>query len=317
MSDSTADDIIDRRRLRRKLTFWRVIAFCVVLVGLFAIAIASLPEERFGSKSRPHIAKVRIEGTILEDEKLLDLLNDVGESEAVEGVILAIDSPGGTTAGGEAIYDAVRKLAEAKPVTAQIGTVGASAAYMIASASDHIVSRKTSIVGSIGVIMQYPNVAGMLEKLGIDMEMIKSTPLKGEPSMFNGPVPGAEEMMRAMLLDSYDWFKDIVAERRGFSQAEITRLADGSVFSGRQALERKLIDDLGGTETAREWLTGQGVDEDLEIVEWEKTEPATGLFWARAAAQWLGFSLDEKSPVEAIQQRLLLDGLISVWHVGG
>lgn len=315
MSDTIADDIIDRRRLRRKLTFWRVIAFCVVLIGLFAIAIASLPDEGFGAKSRPHIAKVRIEGTILEDEDLIGLLDDVGESEAVKGVILAIDSPGGTTAGGEAIYEAVRKLAGEKPVAAQIGTVGASAAYMIAAAADHIVARKTSIVGSIGVIVQYPNVADMLDKLGINMEVIKSTPLKGEPSMFGAPVPGAQEMMRAMLLDSYDWFKDLVAERRGFSPAEIARLADGSVFSGRQAMERKLIDGVGGIEAAKEWLAGKGVDTDLKIVEWKKPEPGAELIWASAIARWLGFDLGKKSPVDSIQERLFLDGMISVWHV--
>jgi protease-4 len=317
MSEFTADDIIDRRRLRRKLTFWRIAAFCVVLAGLFAIALASLPEERFGAKSRPHIAKVRIDGMILEDEEMIEMLQGVGQNEAVKGVILAVNSPGGTTAGGEAIYEAVRELADEKPVTAQIGTTGASAAYMIATATDHIVARKTSMVGSIGVILQYPNVADMLDKLGISMEMLKSTPLKGEPSMFGEPVPGAEAMMRAVILDSYQWFKDIVAERRDFSQTEIARLADGSVFTGRQALERKLIDALGGEDAAKEWLVDQGVDEDLKIVEWKKPEPGSDLILAGAVARWLGFNPGKKSPVEAIQQRLFLDGLISVWHVDG
>ncbi|QKV19555.1 signal peptide peptidase SppA [Oricola thermophila] len=316
MSDHLADDIIDRRRLRRKLTFWRVIAVGVALAGLFAIALAALPEDRFGPKSRPHVAKVRIEGVIVEDEDLIQMLEDIAESEAAKGVILAIDSPGGTTAGGEAVYEAVRRLAETKPVTAQIGTTGASAAYMVAAAADFIVARKTSIVGSIGVIVQYPNVTEMLKKLGIDMQTIKSTPLKGEPSMFGEPVPGAEEMMRAMLLDSYQWFKDLVRERRDFSETEIDRIADGSVFSGRQALANRLVDDLGGEEAARNWLTGQGVDEELDIVEWKKAEPAPNLFWARAAAQWLGLAPGKKSPVDAIQERLFLDGMISVWHVG-
>jgi protease IV len=316
MSDHFANDIIDRRRLRRKLTFWRVAAVAVALIGLFAIAFTSLPEERFGAKSRPHIAKVRIEGTILEDEDLIGVLEEVGKSNAVKGVILAVDSPGGTTAGGEALYDAVRKLAEEKPVTAQIGTVGASAAYMIAAATDHIVARKTSIVGSIGVILQYPNLADMLDKLGISMEMIKSTPLKGEPSMFGEPAPGAVEMMRAMIMDSYAWFKELVAERRGFSQAEVTRLADGSVFSGRQALEHKLIDAVGGEAAAKEWLVSQGIDEDLKIIEWKKSEPSAELIWSRALADWLGFGFGKKSPVEALQERLFLDGLISVWHGG-
>jgi protease-4 len=316
MSDLSADDIIDRRRLRRKLTFWRVAAVIVAIAALFAIAWSSMPDERFGAKSRPHIAKISIAGTILEDEDLLDLIEKAGESEAVKGVILAVDSPGGTTAGGEAIFEAVRKLAAEKPVVSQVGTLAASAGYMIASAGDHIVARKTSIIGSIGVLVQYPNFAEMLDNLGIDVRTIKSSPLKAEPGMFDTPPPGAEEMMRRMVLDSYEWFKDLVKDRRGLTESEITALADGSVFTGRQALERKLVDGLGGEETAQEWLESKGVAENLDIIEWQKGQPATDLFWARAAMEWIGFDFTKKSAVDAIADRVLLDGLVSVWHVG-
>ena len=147
-----ADDLIDRRRLRRKLTFWRVAALAIAAIGL-ASAAAWMLREDFGGTGVDHIAKIRIEGTITEDEDLLERLAKVRESDAVKGVILAIDSPGGTTAGGEAIFDEVRKLAAEKPVVAQVGTLAASAGYMIASASDHIVARQSSIVGSIGVLV--------------------------------------------------------------------------------------------------------------------------------------------------------------------
>ncbi|MFZ2100578.1 MAG: signal peptide peptidase SppA [Oricola sp.] len=316
MSDHFADNIIDRRRLRRKLTFWRVVAVCVAVIALFAAAYASFPEDRFGAKSRPHIAKVRIDGTIFEDEELLSVLKDIGESEAVKGVILTVDSPGGTTAGGEAIFDAVRKIAAEKPVTAQVGTLAASAGYLIASAADHIVARKTSIVGSIGVLVQYPNFATLLDNLGVDVRTIKSSPLKAEPGMFDESPPGAEDMIRRMILDSYAWFKDLVKDRRGLSDAEIATLADGSVFTGRQALDRKLIDGLGGEEAAKEWLASKGVDADLDVIEWKKSEPAANLLWAKAAIQWLGIDLGKNSPLESVKDRLFLDGLVSVWHVG-
>ena len=185
MSEHFADDIIDRRRLRRKLTFWRVAAVLVLLVGLFAIAFASVSGEEFGAKSRPHVAKIRIGGTIGMDENLIDLIDKAGKTDAVKGVILSINSPGGTTTGGEAIYEAVRKLADKKPVAAEIDTLAASAAYMIAAGTDHIVARKTSIVGSIGVLIQYPNFAGLLDNIGVDVQTIKSTPLKAEPGMFD------------------------------------------------------------------------------------------------------------------------------------
>jgi protease IV len=130
-----ADNWLDRRALRRKLGFWRIVAI------LFALALGALGwfAANGGWKARttsPHIAKIRIEGAISEDEKLLALIKKVGEEDAVKGVILAINSPGGTTAGGEALYEAVRKLAGKKPVVSQVGTLAASAGYMIAVASD-------------------------------------------------------------------------------------------------------------------------------------------------------------------------------------
>ncbi len=177
---------------------------------------------------------------------------------AVKGVILSIDSPGGTTAGGEAIFEAVRELAAAKPVVAQVGTLAASAGYMIASASDHIVARKSSIVGSIGVLVQFPDFTGLMDKVGIKLEEVKSSPLKAEPSPFNPTTDEERAMMRAMILDSYDWFVGLVDERRPLDRAEVLALADGSVFTGRQALTNKLVDALGGEREAIAWLGTQG-----------------------------------------------------------
>ena len=172
-----------------------------------------------GAVSADHIAKVRIEGTITEDEELLERLEKIRNTASVKGVILSIDSPGGTTAGGEAIFDEVRLLAEAKPLVAQVGTLAASAGYMIASASDHIVARKSSIVGSIGVLVQFPDVTGLMDKVGVKLEEVKSSPLKAEPSPFNPTTDPERAMIRAMILDSYDWFKGLVEERRPLSKS--------------------------------------------------------------------------------------------------
>ncbi len=197
-----ADDIIDRRRLRRKLSFWRVTALVVAALAVGA-AFLWLYGEQFAGIAVNHIAKVRIEGTITEDEDLLETLENVRKSSNVKGVILSIDSPGGTTAGGEAIFDEVRLLAARKPVVAQVGTLAASAGYMIASATDHIVARKSSIVGSIGVLVQFPDVTGLMEKVGIKLEEVKSSPLKAEPSPFNPTTEDERAMIRRMILDSY------------------------------------------------------------------------------------------------------------------
>jgi protease-4 len=313
-----ADDLIDRRRLRRKLTFWRIAALVIAALAIVA-ASAWLYGDEFGGTAVDHIAKIEIEGTITEDQDLLELLDDVRKSSTVKGVILSIDSPGGTTAGGEAIFDAVRLLAAEKPVVAQVGTLAASAGYMIASASDHIVARQSSIVGSIGVLVQFPDLTGLMDKVGIGLEEIKSSPLKAEPSPFNPTTEEERAMLRVMILDSYDWFVGLVADRRPLSRAEVLTLADGSVFTGRQALEKKLVDSLGGEREAANWLVTKGVSPDLRVIEWEPEEEGSVLFLgsslAEIAGQALGLPGHGGEFIREIgADRLFLDGLVSVWH---
>ncbi len=312
-----ADEIIDRRRLRRKLTFWRLTTLAVLALAVIGLSMW-LARDEFGA-AVDHIAKVKIEGTITEDDELVERLEKIRKSGVVKGVILVIDSPGGTTAGGEQIFEEVRLLAADKPVVAQVGTLAASAGYMIASASDHIVARKTSIVGSIGVLVQFPDVTGLMDKLGIKLEEVKSSPLKAEPSPFNPTTEEERAMMRAMILDSYDWFIGIVDDRRPLSRAEATALADGSVYTGRQALTKKLIDALGGEREAIDWLASKGVDRDLKVIEWKSDDEEGGWLLsnalARAAARWLGApSYDADLIKELGGDRIFLDGLLSLWQ---
>lgn len=314
-----ADDIIDRQRLRRKLTFWRIVSIFVAFVGVIAVVAMVQSGSDFAARSKDHVAKIEINGTIGTDQELLERLASIEKSENVKGVILSINSPGGTTVGGEAIFEAVRKISDKKPVVAQVGTLAASAGYMIAAGSDHIVAYKSSIVGSIGVIFQYPNFQGMLDNLGVDVRAIKSSPLKAEPSFYGQTPPEAETMIRNMILDSYAWFKGIVADRRGFSMAETDLLADGSIFTGRQALENGLIDALGGEEVARAWLTAEGIDADLETLEWEDENSTAGWLFSNSALEWivarLGLGQLNEPILKSLEHRLMLDGLVSVWHV--
>ncbi|UXN61531.1 signal peptide peptidase SppA [Phyllobacterium zundukense] len=319
---NTADAIIDRRRLRRKLTFWRAFTLLIIALALISLYFFN-GSEGFSGKSAPHIAKVRIEGTIFENDELLKRLKDVEDSDAVKGVILSVDSPGGTTAGGEAIYEAVRKLALKKPVVAQVGTLAASAGYMIASASDHIVARQSSIIGSIGVLFQYPDISQLLTKLGVKVETIKSSPLKAEPNFFNPASDEAKAMIHRMIIDSYDWFVGLVQERRKFTHEQALALADGSVFTGRQAVANKLIDELGGEDKAIAWLKTKGIDAKLPVVEWKPVEKSSlGMFFSHSALKMLTRYLglpEETAGVlrELTGDRMFLDGLVSVWHVDG
>ena len=203
-------------------------------------------------------------------------------------------------------------------MTAQVGTLAASAGYMIASATDHIVARKSSIVGSIGVLVQYPDLTGLMEKLGIGLESIKSSPLKAEPSPFNPTTEPERQMIRAMILDSYDWFVGLVTERRPLSREEVLALADGSVFTGRQALKLKLVDAVGGEDVAIEWLEEQGVDPDLEVIEWKKKGSGNFLFAQsimRAIAGAIGLPSSGADLIRDLGgDRIFLDGLLSLWQ---
>ncbi|UDL88345.1 signal peptide peptidase SppA [Mesorhizobium sp. PAMC28654] len=313
-----ADDLIDRRRLRRKLTFWRVAAIAILALGLVAIASWFYGDE-FNGATVDHIAKVRIEGTITEDDELIKRLESIRKSDKVKGVILAIDSPGGTTVGGETIYEEVRKLAADKPVVAEVGTLAASAGYMIASAADHIVAHKSSIVGSIGVLIQYPDVSGMMDKLGIKLEEVKSSPLKASPSPFKPTTDDERAMVRKLILDSYDWFVGIVAERRKMTHEQALALADGSIFTGRQGVANGLIDGVGGETEAVDWLATKGVDAKLKVVEWKNTEKRGGFLFSRTMLRTITSALglpDYSGDVmhELGADRLFLDGLVSVWH---
>lgn len=312
------DDLIERHRLRRKLTFWRVAALAIA--GLCIATGAYLAsEDGFGGASVDHIAKIKIEGTITEDEDLIERLEDIRKAERVKGVILSIDSPGGTTVGGEAIYEEVRKLAADKPVVAQVGTLAASAGYMIATATDHIVARQSSIVGSIGVLIQFPNFTGLMDRVGITLDEVKSTPLKAEPSPFNPTTEPERAMVRALIMDSYDWFVSLVSERRSITRAQATALADGSIFTGRQALGHKLVDALGGEKEAIDWLGTKGVNTDLEVVEWKPKDSDNGFLFSRAAidrvAAALGYPTGGADLIRELgAERLFLDGLLSVWQ---
>jgi protease-4 len=313
-----ADQIVDRRRLRRKLTFWRVVAFVVLAAAIVGALLYAARDSLVG----PQIARVSVTGFIGEDRDQLAMLDRLGTTDAVKAVIVSIDSTGGSTAGGESLYEALRKLAAKKPVVATIGTVGASAAYMTAIATDHIVARRTSITGSIGVIFEFPEVSQLLKTLGVNMEEIKSAPLKAEPSPFHPTTDEARAVIAGMITDSYNWFVDIVAERRKLARADALRLADGRVFTGRQALDAKLIDEIGGEEEAIAWLgSAKAVDVKLPVRDWKPERPGRGFLSADAIALWfarqlgLGPLLLKGDMLDRVLPgRLKLDGLLSVWQ---
>lgn len=309
------NSVFDRHNLRRKLRFWRIATVVVVLLIVGSIFLTQNEDIISGD----HIARVEITGVIQDDDELIARLDGIAEDEYAKALILTISSPGGTTFGGERIYKAIKRVSEKKPVVADIRTLAASAGYMIAAASDHIVAGETSIVGSIGVIFQYPQVSELLEKIGVSYEEIKSSPLKAEPSPFHPASDEAVAMINSMVVDSYDWFVDLVAENRGLSRPETLKIADGSIFTGRQGLQNKLIDSLGGEKEIRAFLETKDISESLEIIERRKPRVPQAPFLMGSAEgiiqKMLG--LDPKISQNWLKdQKLFLDGLLSVWQFG-
>ncbi|HKG00279.1 MAG TPA: signal peptide peptidase SppA [Xanthobacteraceae bacterium] len=317
-----SDMMVDRRRLRRRLTFWRVVATLVAIAAVVAIGSRFGPLSGFPEGAGPSIARVKIQGLIRNDDERTESLDRLARSSA-KAVIVHIDSPGGTTAGSEQLHDALRRVAAQKPMVVVVDGLAASGGYIAAMAADQIIAQGTSLVGSIGVLFQYPNVGDLLKVIGVKVEEIKSSPLKAAPNGFEPTSPEARAALEALVRDSYDWFKDMVRQRRHLDEILLARASDGRVFTGRQALELKLVDRLGNEKTALEWLQKEkGIDPTLRVRDW-KLKPRLGdLSFLHLAAigvlDALGFrslarSIETSAALQAIE-RLNLDGLLALWH---
>jgi protease-4 len=317
-----ADTIVDRRRMRRKLTFWRVVAIVLLIGAVVGAAAIWAPGGALSEASGNYIARVKITGIIRGDEDRVESLDKLAKSR-VRAVIIHVDSPGGTTAGAEQLYDSLRGVAAQKPTVVVVDGLAASGGYIAAMAADHIVSQDTSLVGSIGVLFQYPNLTDLLKTIGVKVEEIKSSPLKAAPNGYEPTSPEARAAIEAIVKDSYAWFRGMVKDRRNLDDATLERVADGRVFTGRQGLDLKLVDELGNERTAIAWLAKEkGVDAKLPVRDWQLTSRIGDLSFIHlavaAALEAVGLNalarrIEGSGTVQAVE-RLNLDGLLALWH---
>lgn len=295
-----ADYVVERRRLKRRLTFWRVLG----VVALVAAVVAAAG--RFDlRRQQDHVAQIAIGGLILDDPARDEAMKEVAADDKVKALLVKIDSPGGTYVGGEALYESLRQVGEKKPVVAIMGTTATSAGYMSALGSDHIVARSSTLTGSIGVILQTADVTGLLDKIGIKSVVVKSGPLKAQPNPLEKFLPAARKATEAIIADYFDMFVTLVAERRSLSREQVLKLADGRVFSGRQAKKAGLVDALGAEPEARKWLSEtHKIADSLPVKEVKvkhEDEPWRDLF-------------DSMIGKVMFSERLSLDGVIALWH---
>jgi protease IV len=311
------EHVLNNISLKKSRRRWRWIAIAAIAAIIIGIAINSSSYEK---PLGPHVARLEVSGLITGDERQLKLIRDMATEDNVKAMLLRIDSPGGTTVGSEALYDELRKFGAKKPIVAVMDSVAASGGYITAIAADRIYARGNTITGSIGVIFAYPDVSQLLGTIGVKMEEVKSGELKAEPSGTH-PVPEkAKIVMQEMVNDGFTWFKGLVADRRKLDATTVDRLADGRVYSGRQALTVKLIDELGTEENARAWLAKEkSVAADLETITREPpttdNKPKLNLSWGRAAVDAVLASLG----LDAFRQKAevaKLDGLLVLWQAG-
>jgi len=318
-----ADYIVDRRRLRRKLTLWRVLAVLLAMVAIVAVAARlARPDLALGEGAGSYMARVSIRGLIRNDQERTESLDRLAKSRA-RAVIVHIDSPGGTAAGAEQLYASLRDVAAKKPMVIVVDGLAASGGYIAALAGDHVVTRSAGLLGSIGVLFQYPNFADLMKTLGVKVEEVKSSPLKAAPNGFEPTSPEARAALDALVKDSYAWFRGMVKERRGMDDALLEKVADGRVFTGRQAVELKLVDQLGDEKAAVAWLVAEKkVKSDLPVRDYKLTPRFGDLTFLRTAASItldaLGLSsiarqIEQGGVAQAVDQ-LALDGMLALWR---
>ena len=295
-----ADYVVERRVLKRRLTFWRVLGVVALVAAIVAAA------GRFDiRRQQDHVAQIVIGGLILDDPARDKALKEVAENDKAKALLVKIDSPGGTYVGGEALYESLRRVGEKKPVVALMGTTATSAGYMTALGSDHIIARSSTLTGSIGVILQTADLTGLLDKLGIKSVVVKSGPLKAQPNPLEKFTPAARKATEAIIADYFDMFVTLVAERRPLTREQVLKLADGRVFSGRQAKKNGLIDAIGAEPEAREWL-----EETHKIA---KSLPVMDVEITHEDQPWRDL-LDSMVQKVLFSERLSLDGVFSLWH---
>ena len=248
---------------KNKVTFWRTISAILLFILLLCVLDGSgisIFKEDVDNYSYDYIAKVKIDGPINSetfDEKKLKSLENNSD---VKAVILEINSPGGEVVPSEILYNSFKKIAQKKPVVTTIKNMGASGAYLVALASEYIVAYNTSLIGSIGVLIQSTNITSLLNKTGIDVKLYKSSKLKASPNLFEYADEDVEMILKEELNEIYDYFLNVFVENRKLDIKDAMELANGQVYVGRQAVNFGLIDKIGDTSDLLVYLKSKGIE---------------------------------------------------------
>ncbi|GAB4171294.1 MAG: signal peptide peptidase SppA [Rickettsiaceae bacterium] len=268
------DYLIERKRDKRQIIKWKLFSLMVIIFLLFNLGNKlQLPSaSNFGpsmtAAQKDRIASIKIQEIIFDDLERVKNLAALAEDKSVKALLVNINSPGGSVVGSEMLYNTLKKIAKSKPVVVVMGSLAASGGYLIALGGDYIVAHNGTLTGSIGVIMQSAEVTELAERLGIKFDNFKSDALKASPNPTEKVTPEVRQATMESIYQVYDYFIEQVALRRKLDLNYVRKIADGRVYSGRQALELKLVDAIGDQDTALEWLyTVKNIPKTLDIVD--------------------------------------------------
>jgi protease-4 len=299
------DLLLDRRRLKRRLFFWRAFTVAALLLAVIVAGRGALPG------GGAHVARLNVSGIITNDRKLIETIDAVARDDSARALIVSIDSPGGSVAGGETLHAAIARVAARKPVVAVMGGLAASAGYMIAMPANRVFARESTLTGSIGVLLETAEVSGLLAKLGVSSETVVSGPLKDQPSLTHKTSDAGRAVLNDIVADMYDQFVQMVATGRHMDPARVRELADGRAYTGRQALKLGLVDAIGSEPEARAWLdTEKHVGAGLPVRDVEKRGLAERTFGDALSGMFDG------AVKTVFSQGLNLDGAWALWQPG-
>ncbi|CAK7192102.1 hypothetical protein COMNV_00286 [Commensalibacter sp. Nvir] len=305
------DLLLERQRIRRKLIRWRVVAFCLFILACLSLSAKTFTSQLKGSSG--YITKLKIEGTIKSDvTKQIELLDKASSNPSVKALILYVNSPGGAVTGGEELHDAVERFAQKKPVVVSMGGVAASAGYMISLPAQRIFALNSTLTGSIGVLMQSPDISKLLDKVGVNVDQLVSGPMKGQPSMVKPLSDQGRQMLQGLISNYYDQFISMVVKSRHMSIARAKQLGDGRPYTGQQALSLGLIDQIGNEQAAKNWL--------IKTYKFQKNMPVKELK-NQKNSEWISHFIGKVfgSSVGSFMHSLVydsqdhLDGALAIW----
>ncbi|MFT4967034.1 MAG: protease-4 [Candidatus Deianiraeaceae bacterium] len=256
ISNSDYNTLAFVEKLLFDVTKWKVIAVASALVALFVLFSGGNSDDIISAKyTKKFIAVIEVDNVIVTDKHRSKILKKLAENKNLKGVLLKINSPGGTITGSEILYNEVKKLSNIVPVYSLIYDVGASGGYMVAIGSTKIFAHETSLTGSIGVLMQSLEASKLAEKIGAKFKTYRSAKYKAQPDTFEETTDDINKYMHSAIMESHKFFENLVRRERNISIIDIKNVANGKIFTGLQAVSLNLIDGVSTEDGVKEALT--------------------------------------------------------------